>query len=259
VWVLNVTLSMVYITKVFIAIWDFWDGALKEASWQDRPSPVKTSREESGRWQTPFQFGFVNITDSHFGSINDSLLKGVNLRTKLWVQNICFLYSFYDLIVICETLSRCYHWCLLYFLFLVQFCCSILGLAGDVHKLNQEMGAQQVKERERTTATTGSLHSLTLASTTPTGSRPVKSKTSSLRPAREISSTTARSQAFNVFVEHNGELHLWLCVYCFITAGQVELWLHWLKNCLSPIQSTFSVESKAECDPIWFKTFLSFE
>ena len=137
--------------------------------------------------------------------------------------------------MICETLSRCYHWCLLYFLlvfisifisFLFQFCCSILGLAGDVHKLNQEMGAQQVKERERTTATTGSLHSLTLASTTPTGSRPVKSKTSSLRPARDISSTTARSQAFNVFVEHNGELHLWLCVYSFITVGQEELWLH---------------------------------
>ena len=64
------------------------------------------------------------------------------------------------------------------------------------------MGAQQGKERERTTTSTaGSLHSLTLASQT--GSRPVKPKTNSLRPARDNSSAS-RSQAFNVFVEHNG-------------------------------------------------------
>ena len=67
------------------------------------------------------------------------------------------------------------------------------------------MGAQQGKERERTAANTGSLHSLTLASTTPTGSRPVKTKTNSLRPARDTSSSASRSQAFNVFVEHNGK------------------------------------------------------
>ena len=63
------------------------------------------------------------------------------------------------------------------------------------------MGAQQGKERERTSTAAGSLHSLTLSSTP--GSRPVKPKTNSLRPARENSSAS-RSQAFNVFVEHNG-------------------------------------------------------
>jgi len=63
------------------------------------------------------------------------------------------------------------------------------------------MGAQQGKERpERTTSgAVGSLHSLTLASAA--NARPLKtSKTNSLRPARGD-----RSQAFNVFVEHNGE------------------------------------------------------
>lgn len=63
------------------------------------------------------------------------------------------------------------------------------------------MGAQQGKERERTSTAAGSLHSLTLTSTA--GSRPVKPKTNSLRPARE-NSASSRSQAFNVFVEHNG-------------------------------------------------------
>ena len=61
------------------------------------------------------------------------------------------------------------------------------------------MGAQQGKERERTNTNAGSLHSLNLSAP---GSRPVKPKTNSLRPARDGSS---RTQAFNVFVEHNGE------------------------------------------------------
>lgn len=65
------------------------------------------------------------------------------------------------------------------------------------------MGAQQGKERERTSTAAGSLHSLTLTSTA--GSRPVKPKTNSLRPARE-NSASSRSQAFNVFVEHNEAL-----------------------------------------------------
>jgi len=77
---------------------------------------------------------------------------------------------------------------------------------GNVHT-NKAMGAQQGKERERSAITTGSHHSLTLASAGggTAGSRQLsKPKSNSLRPTRDPSSSN-RSQAFNVFVEHNGE------------------------------------------------------
>ena len=79
--------------------------------------------------------------------------------------------------------------------------------------LIRAMGAQQGKERDRATSTVGSLHSLTLASAG--GTRPLKPKTNSLRPARDSALASARSQAFNVFVEHNGEWH-WPSTYQII-------------------------------------------
>lgn len=80
------------------------------------------------------------------------------------------------------------------------------GFFGNVHT-NKAMGAQQGKERERSAITTGSHHSLTLASAGggAAGSRQLsKPKSNSLRPTRDPSSSN-RSQAFNVFVEHNGK------------------------------------------------------
>lgn len=65
------------------------------------------------------------------------------------------------------------------------------------------MGAQQAKERERTASSAGSIHSLTLSSGASSRQFKSGSKTNSLRPARDNSSS-ARSQAFNVFMEHNG-------------------------------------------------------
>ena len=75
-----------------------------------------------------------------------------------------------------------------------------------MHAPAAAMGAQQAKERERTASSTGSLHSLTLASTTER--RPVKphSKLASARSRdTSVPSRHHGSQAFNVFAEHNGE------------------------------------------------------
>lgn len=111
--------------------------------------------------------------------------------------------------------------------------------SGDV--LIRAMGAQQGKERERTAPTVGSLHSLTLASAG--GSRPLKPKTNSLRPARDSASASARSQAFNVFVEHNGEWHLFNA-YIFFLVQTIKVWFvekssQGLIKCNDPSESRF--------------------